>query len=324
MSAPLQGATVGVFGSDPSARAAFEASVAKRSEAEGIIVYHRTEGGRRYSLLDTADFPDRIQGSSRIASLSDHAFYMFPKGGRLSPPDGELAVLLEAFGVPGTLELLDGSPTPEMAVGALRGTSAAGYRVEERSSSSSSLDLSGVVPRKDLSSSATLVYIDRAFSVRGVGTVALGFILSGSVSVHDQLRPVPGATDLRADVRGIQINDQDFESAGRGIRVGLSLKGVEPMDLEKCHWLDDGSLSTSSRLSMEFVKSAFYRQEVGGRDLHLQLPGELVPARVEDAPGGGLAVTLPVEAPIWNGMRSALIDLNGKLLRVAGGCTCKL
>ena len=318
----MDGITVGVFGTDQAAKSSFEASVAKKSEAEGMSVYSRTDGGRRYSLLDTSDYPERIQGYARIASLVDHALYFFPGSGRLAAPDGELAILVGAFGLPGTLELLDGAPAAA-AVSALKGTSVAGFRPEERQSGSSAVDFASVVPREDFPLDRTLVYIDRAFTVKGVGTVALGFVLSGMVSVHDQLHPIPGPPGLRADVKGIQVNDVDFQSAGRGIRVGLSLRGVEPKDLERSHWLDDGSLQLSDTLSFEYAPSGFYRQEVAPRELHVQLPGEMVPASVT-AEGGVLSAKLPWEVPAWAGMRGALIDLNGGALRVAGGLSCKL
>ncbi len=319
----MDGITVGVFGADPGVKAAFEASVAKKSEAEGMAVFSRTEGGRRCSFLDTADYPERVQGYARIASIADHALYFFPGSGRLAAPDGELAILIGAFGLRGTIELLDGAVSPAAAVAALKGTSVAGFRQEERLSGSSAIDLGAVVPRDDFPGGRTLVYIDRAFSVKGVGTVALGFVLSGAVSIHDQLRPVPGPPDLRADVKGIQVNDVDFESAGRGIRVGLSLRGVEPKDLERSHWLDDGSLALSDSLPFEFTKSPFYRQPVAPKDLHVQLPGEMVPAKLT-AEGDGLSAKFPWQVPAWAGMRGAVIDLNGGALRVAGGLSCKL
>ena len=98
----MDGHTIGVFGTDKEQKARFMASVAKKSEVEGMIVYHRNEAGKRYSLLDDPQYPDRIQGYSRIASICDYAYYLLPKGGRLTPPDGELAVLLESYGLPGT------------------------------------------------------------------------------------------------------------------------------------------------------------------------------------------------------------------------------
>ncbi len=317
----MEGITVGVFGTDPAIKEKFESSVAKKSEAEGITVYTRTEGGRRYSLLDTSDYPDRIQGYSRIASLVDHALYFFPKSGRLSAPDGELAVLLGAFGLPGRLELPDGVSTPGSAVAALKGTEVALYPPEERQSQSSAIDFSSAAPRADFPKGKTLVYVDRVFTVKGVGTVALGFVLSGTVSVHDQLRPLPGSSGVRADVRGIQVNDVDFDSAGRGIRIGLSLRGVEPKDLEKSHWLDDGSFAVSDSPTFEVTKSRFYKQEILSRDLHLQLPGEIATARLSDAGGPRAKAQLPWPVPVWEGMKAGIIDLNGGNLRVAGSAT---
>lgn len=319
----MDGICIGVFGSDQEAKGAFESSVAKKSEAEGIAVYSRTESGRRYSFLDTADFPERVQGYARIASLADHALYFYPKSGKLAFPDGELAILLGAFGLPGTLEVLDGTAIPQTATAALRGTAPAQYQVEERQSTSSAIDLSSAKPRQDFPQGKTLVYIDRAFSVKGVGTVALGFVLSGKVSVHSQLRAIPGPDGVRADVKGIQVNDVDFDSAGRGVRVGLSLRGVEPKDLERSHWLDDGSLQVSDTISFEFQQSQFYKQDVASRDLHVQLPGEMVPAKIAKS-DGRMSAKLPWQVPVWDGARGAVFDLNGGNQRVAGGFALKL
>ncbi len=316
----MEGVVVGVFGTDTEAKQGFEASVAKKSEAEGMLVHQRFEGGRRFTLLDTADYPERMQGYARVASISDHALYLFPRAGRLSAADGELAVLLEAFGVPGTLELLDGSASPASASSALKGTAAASYRVEERASESSAIDLSFITPRGDLLSTGTLVYVDRCFTVKGVGTVALGFVLSGTVKVHDQFRPIPGPAKS-IDVKGIQVNDVDVESAGRGIRVGLSLRGVDAKELDRTYWLDDGTHGLVQEPTFRYAKSPFYRQEVVGRDLHLQLPGAILPASLSQTGTGELKASLPVPVPVWDGMRGVVVDLNGKALRVTGGAT---
>ena len=319
----MDGLCIGVFGTDQTTKAAFEAAVAKKSEAEGLAIYHRTEGGRRLSFLDTADYPERIQGYSRIASLSDHALYFFPRSGSLTAPDGELAVLLGAFGLDGTIELVEASATRETALASLKGTRVAEFRVEERQLASSVFDVGAVSPRPDFGSTGTLAYVDRAFSVKGVGTVALGFVLSGKVSVHDSLRPIPAAQGVKAEVKGIQVNDVDFDSAGRGIRVGLSLRGVEPKDLERSRWLDDGSFTVGDSVPLKVSKSPFYKQPVESRDLHLQLPGEILPARLTPEPNGLMTARLPSQVPVWDGMRSCVVDLNGKSLRVAAGAACK-
>jgi selenocysteine-specific translation elongation factor len=195
--------------------------------------------------------------------------------------------------------------------------------VEERMISSSAIELPKVGDRGGMPSGGTLIYVDRVFSVKGVGTVALGFVLSGEVHLHDRLRPVPGVEGASLEVRGVQINDQDFDGAGRGIRVGLSLRGAEAEELKRTCWLDDGSFELSDDLSLEFAKSNFYRPGVEGRDLHLQLAGETVSSRLETGTGGLLRAKLPTPVPVWDGMRSVVLDLNGRSLRVAGGATLK-
>ena len=317
----MEGITVGVFGTEQDTKAAFLSSVAKKAEVEGITVFHRLEGGRRCSFLDTTDYPDRVQGYSRIASIADHALYMFPKSGKLSAPDGELAVLLGSFGLPGALELVDGSVMPSAAASALKGTTVAAYEAEERASASAAIDLSKVGARQDWPSKGTLVYVDRSFSVKGVGTVALGFVLSGSLAIHDQLRGVPGPAGKQIDVKGIQVNDVDVDSVGRGIRVGLSLRGVEAKDLYKTCWLDDGSFTLTDAPTFKVAKSPFYKQDIVGRDLHLQFPGEILTATLAESGPGIIKASLPVQVPVWEGMRTAIVDLNGKGLRVAGGAT---
>ncbi len=317
----MDGAVVGVFGTDTAAKAALETAVAKKSEAEGTVVFTRLEGGRRISLLDAPDFPDKLQGYARVASISDYAMYVYPGAGRLTPADGELALLLEAFSLRGRIVLLDGKVTPEAAEGSLAGTLVGGYPSEERSSSSSAVDFGEVSAREDWPADGTLVYVDRVFPVKGVGTVALGFVLSGRVAVHDQLAAVPGPAELTVEVKSVQVSDEDFSEAGRGIRVGLSLKGATADELGKCTWLAGPSVARSSSLELEYRKATFYKQAVAGRDLHLQLPGAMVPASLAEARPGVLKATLKDPVPCWKGMRAAVVDLNGKPLRVAGGAT---
>lgn len=319
----MDGKIVGVFGSDAGAKAALLGATTKKSEAEGSLVVHRrVEAGTSYSFLDDAQFPEKVQGYARIASISDYAYYVLPKFGKMAAPDGELAVVLDAFALDGAILSVDEETPP--GVGAyFKGTRLEAYPARSRSSQSSVLDLAEVGQGPNVPPSGTLVFIDRAFSVKGVGVVVLGFVLGGSVRVHDELRLVPEAGGKRAEVRGIQVSDVDQESVGRGLRVGLSLKGVELKDLDKVSWMDDGSFQVRDSLSFDYSPSRFYKQGVDGRDLHLQLPGELLTCRLKADGQGVLSASLPSGAPVWKGMRVGVVDLNGRGLRMAGGGTVK-
>jgi selenocysteine-specific translation elongation factor len=312
----LEGRIIGIFGTDPALKGSFLGSIAKKSEAEGaLVLYHRVDSGVAYSFLDDPQFPEKIQGCSRIASISDHAYYILPKFGRMNPPDGELAVLLDSMGADGSIVSID-EDAPKGVTSFFKGTRLEGYRVEQRSGQTSVIDLSTVQKGRS-SPKETLVYIDRAFSVKGVGVVVLGFVLGGQISVHDQLRLIPSSDGKRAEVRGIQVNDVDHESGGRGVRVGLSLRGVELKDLAKVSWLDDGSFETRDSVSFEYRQSAFYTQPLEERDMHLQLPSEMVTCRLKND-GSKVGAALPAPVPVWEGMRVSVIDFNGKGLRVAG------
>jgi selenocysteine-specific translation elongation factor len=325
----LEGNLVGVFGSSANLKSQFLSSIGKKSETEGIIVYQRIEAGKRFSFLDDTGYPEKIQGYARIASIADYALYLLPEeGGKLSPADGELAVLLDALGVEqGRIIGLDlqSTSSSSVLVSPFKGLKLDSYKVEERSAKSSAIDLSDVSIRKSHPKYNTLVYIDRAFNVKGVGVVVLGFVLSGSISVHDKMRLIPKESQKVAEVKGIQVSDEDYESTGRGIRVGLSLKGIELKDLAKVSWLDDSSFPLASELKFEFTQSKYYKQSTFDRDLHLEVNGELLVGRVSklDSPSSRTA-KLASSVPVWEGMPVALMDLNSKPLRVCGGGVVKL
>jgi selenocysteine-specific translation elongation factor len=323
----MQGITCAIIGSNKEQKTLFENSIAKKNEVEGIIVYHRAESGIRYSFLDDTLFPEKIQGYSRIASISDYAFFIYPGSGKLTSPDGELAILLNSFRLDGRVVSLDTPLSRETVSASFKGINVGNYPVEIRDSKSSIIELPKENPSPNFQQPGTIIYVDRAFNVKGVGVVVLGFVLSGKVSLHDKLRLIPSTGSTKyAEVKGIQISDEDYTESERGIRIGLSLKGVEIKDLAKTSWLDDGSFQLSFKLNFQFFQSPYYKQIVSDRDMHVQLPGELAVTSVskDEKKSGLLNLSLQHEVPVWQGMKVSLIDLNGKNLRVAGGGTVSL
>ena len=73
--------------------------------------------------------------------------------------------------------------------------------------------------------------VDRVFSVKGFGTVVTGTLVSGRLSVDDEVAALPG--DLRAKVRGLQVHGRSESAAGAGRRVAINLGGVELADLAR-------------------------------------------------------------------------------------------
>src|SRR5947207_4421684 len=71
----------------------------------------------------------------------------------------------------------------------------------------------------------TRLYVDRAFTLRGIGTVVTGTLWSGSIGEGDELRVEPGG--LEARVRSVQVHDRTVERAEAGQRVAVALPGIE-------------------------------------------------------------------------------------------------
>jgi selenocysteine-specific elongation factor len=78
---------------------------------------------------------------------------------------------------------------------------------------------------------ATRLYVDRVFTLRGIGTVVTGTLWSGTVGEGDELRVEPAGLDVR--VRSVQVHDRPVERADAGQRVAVALPGVERQQLAR-------------------------------------------------------------------------------------------
>jgi selenocysteine-specific elongation factor len=98
-------------------------------------------------------------------------------------------------------------------------------------------------------SGATRLYVDRVFTLRGIGTVATGTLWSGSIREGDELRAEPGGRTIR--VRSVQVHDLPVAVAAAGQRVAVSLPSIEPGELQRGTALvEPGSYASSYRLDV--------------------------------------------------------------------------
>jgi len=75
------------------------------------------------------------------------------------------------------------------------------------------------------------LYVDRSFTLRGIGTVATGTLWSGTIGEGDELRVEPRGKQVR--VRSVEVHDRAVERAEAGQRVAVSLPGVERRELRR-------------------------------------------------------------------------------------------
>lgn len=73
--------------------------------------------------------------------------------------------------------------------------------------------------------------IDRAFTMRGFGTVVTGTLISGTVAPETEVELLPGGRRLR--VRGVQVYGEASRRARAGERAAVNLADIEPAEIER-------------------------------------------------------------------------------------------
>jgi selenocysteine-specific elongation factor len=151
--------------------------------------------------------------------------------------------------------------------------------------------------------------VDRAFSIRGFGTVVTGTLIAGELKTGDDIEVLPAG--VRARIRNVQVHGHDTERALAGQRTAINLQGVSLGLAERGSVLAPaGRLQATSMLDVRLdllasaprplVQRARVRLhhgtlEVMARVVILQAAGEQV-ARIE--PGDSRIVQLRLEEPI--------------------------
>ncbi|HEY6962710.1 MAG TPA: SelB C-terminal domain-containing protein, partial [Gaiellaceae bacterium] len=100
---------------------------------------------------------------------------------------------------------------------------------------------------------ATRLYVDRVFTLQGVGTIATGTLWSGTIAPGDVLRIEPSGREAR--VRSVQVHDAPVDRAEAGQRVAVNLAQVERRDLTRGDVLvARGAYVTSYRLDVRLTE----------------------------------------------------------------------
>ena len=93
------------------------------------------------------------------------------------------------------------------------------------------------------------LYVDRSFTLRGLGTIVTGTLWSGSIGVGDELRLEPAGRAVR--VRSIQVHDREVDRADAGQRVALGVPGLARGDVRRGDvFVAEGAYPVSYRLDV--------------------------------------------------------------------------
>jgi selenocysteine-specific elongation factor len=94
--------------------------------------------------------------------------------------------------------------------------------------------------------------IDRAFAMKGFGTVVTGTLISGTVGTGDEVELLPGGQRLR--VRGVQTGGQAVPRAFAGQRTAINLAGIDHTAVSRGMTLSEpGKFRGTRRIDAQFT-----------------------------------------------------------------------
>ena len=146
--------------------------------------------------------------------------------------------------------------------------------------------------------------IDRVFTMKGFGTVITGTLLSGTISIDQEVEILPRA--LRTKVRGIQSHNQAAQRSIAGQRTAINLQGVEKDQLSRGDTIVSAGYFTPTRTldaKLVLLKQAPRGLKTGSRIRFYNTTQEAI-GRITIlgqnslAPGEEAAVQLRFERPV--------------------------
>ena len=177
------------------------------------------------------------------------------------------------------------------------------------------------------------IWPDHCFSPKGVGTVVLGKIISGTLEKGMKLTLLPGNKSIH--VKNIQLNDIDAKEAFPGSHVGIAVKGISPDQMFRGAILlseQKNGYSITKKIVVNTSLNKFSTPLSNGSTVHIIIGldfviGKIISIENEERQGsvesllatqsGKLIIELSRETVSKIGTRVILCDLN-KMPRILG------
>jgi selenocysteine-specific translation elongation factor len=298
--------TVGVFHDDALSR-----ELGKKNTESDIGLCSRKTDDHIFTFMYPVD--DKLVPKSQIISCVDAAIVTFSG---MTRDLGETLVMLDAVGLSTGIAITSHFATADHIITLTKDTTLRSFSVENRDAVKILDLLKNCQPERNLTS-PTVVVVDHSFSVKGVGEVILGFVKQGTVRKYDKLMLLP--TNKEVIVRSIQMQDEEFDEAEAGSRVGLAMKGATVEEMKRGSILcvpDD--VRTESTVKLSFNKNPFYSDEVKEGVFHVTVGMQTLPVTVTEKTDTSLVIKS--EKPIAYFPRDTflVLDLNAKKLRIIG------
>jgi selenocysteine-specific translation elongation factor len=284
----------------------------KKGTSTDITIYDRKTSDVVFTWTTPTMFPEKIQSLIQAVNIAEYAILNVAA---LDKYLGEQIIALDYAGITEGFVLHSYGVDRDKLKSMLKGTALSEYRFLD-SIDDLKTQMTTLKPRG--SEGPTVVAIDHAFDVKGVGTVALGVVRQGTIKVYDELFLTPNMKPVM--IKSIQMHDDPVQSSSSPARVGLAIKGVTAEEISRGDIIcapDAVNISTAS-LNAKFVKSPFYKGELADNQMYMLSVGmQIRPARIKNRDG---LLEISAEKPLafQKGQSCVLLKPDNQGTRIIG------
>ena len=226
----------------------------KKGTETDISLYDRKESDTIKTWVTPSGFPDKIQPLLQAINLAEFVIFFVDK---LDKFTGEQIIALDS------LKKQNGILTHSFEVdetkldSMIKGTVIENYVKVDQDKLKEEIDK--IQPHSNEGPSEMVV--DHCFDVKGVGTVILGKVTSGTIKQYDNLKLYPLNSDVL--IKSIQMHDDPVSESICPARVGLAVKGVKPNDVGRGDIIsEDSAVEIKSEIELDFTKNPFYKADI--------------------------------------------------------------
>lgn len=229
----------------------------KKGTTSDLAIFDRKESDFIYTWTAPISYPDKIQSLLQALNMCEYVIIHVTK---LDKFLGEQVIAINSLGIKSGIIFISYEVDEDKLKFLIKGTSLESF-VLVNDIESLKRELHLIEPKTN--SGPLLLPIDHAFEVKGVGTVALGIIKQGKLSVHDEFQLYP--QNKKIVVKSIQMHDDSVLDSESPSRVGVALKGIHADEISRGDIIaSPGYLmnTTDDDVKVTFEKNSYFNEEI--------------------------------------------------------------
>ena len=258
----------------------------KKGTATDLTIYDKKEAGFVKTWTIPTGFPEKIQPLFQAINMGEYVIFYVTK---LDKFTGEQIVALDSLKKTQGILFHSYDVDRNKLFSMIKGTVVEQYELVELD------DLKKIDLMQPISKDGkTKIVIDHCFDVKGVGTVILGKVTQGKVKTYENLKLLPKGVDVL--IKSIQMHDDSVDEAISPARVGLSVKGITPDDVQRGDMLCmTDSVQVSQEITLDYKQNQFFKDKIGENQMFLINIGlQIRPAKIISLQPMKLSIGKPV------------------------------